>query len=150
MRKLFLTPLFVFALSIFFSSNIKSHDDGHGAEKLGVKIETLAKSSFEWDGDLLPNYPKSQPEITVLRITIPPGTTLPLHTHPVINAAVILQGTLEVKLPNGMSRTFNEGEALIEVVNTAHYGKTVGNESVVVLVVYAGTKDSPTTVLLEN
>ena len=150
MRKLFLTPLFVFALSIFFSSNIKSHDDGHGAEKLGVKIETLAKSSFEWDGDLLPNYPKSQPEITVLRITIPPGTTLPLHTHPVINAAVILQGTLEVKLPNGTSRTFNEGEALIEVVNTAHYGKTVGNESVVVLVVYAGTKDSPTTVKLET
>ena len=150
MRKLFLTPLFVFALSIFFSSSIKSHDDGHGAERLGVKIETLAKSSFEWDGDLLPNYPKSQPEITVLRITIPPGTTLPLHTHPVINAAVILQGTLEVKLPDGTSRTFSEGEALIEVVNTAHYGKTVGNESVVVLVVYAGTKDSPTTVLLEN
>ena len=150
MRKLFLTPLIVFALSIFFSSNIKSHDDGHGAEKLGVKVETLAKSSFEWDGDLLPNYPKSQPEITVLKITIPPGTTLPMHTHPIINAAVILQGTLEVKLPNGTSRTFNEGEALIEVVNTAHYGKTVGNESVVVLVVYAGTKDSPTTVLLEN
>ena len=150
MRKLFLTPLFVFVLSLFCSSNIKSHDDGHGTDNLGVKIETLAKSSFEWDGDLLPKYPKSQPEITVLQITIPPGTTLPLHTHPVINAAVILQGTLEVKLPNGTSRTFNEGEALIEVVNTAHYGKTIGNESVVVLVVYAGTKDSPTTVKLEN
>ena len=150
MRNLFLTPLFAFSLSIVFASNINGHDDGHGAEKIGVKIETLAKSSFEWDGDLLPKYPKSQPEITVLQITIPPGTILPLHTHPVINAAVILEGTLEVILPNGTKRTFNEGEALIEVVNTAHYGKTVGNESVVVLVVYAGTKDSPTTVLLEN
>jgi len=99
---------------------------------------------------LLPKYPKSQPEITVLQITIPPGTTLPLHTHPVINAAIILEGTLEVILPNGTKRIFKEGEALIEVVNTAHYGKTVGNESVVVLVVYAGAKDKPTTVLLEN
>ncbi len=99
---------------------------------------------------MLPKYPKSQSEITVLQITIPPGITLPLHTHPVINAAKILEGTLEFILPNGTRRTFKEGEALIEVVNKGHYGKTVGSESVVVLVVYAGTKDTPTTVLLEN
>ena len=68
MRRLLLAPIFTFYLSIFFPSNIKALDDDHGAEKLGVKIETLAKSSLEWDGDLLPKHPKSQPEITVLLV----------------------------------------------------------------------------------
>ncbi len=40
----------------------------------------------------LPAYP----EVTILRIHIPPGATLPLHEHPVINAGVLLKGELTV------------------------------------------------------
>ncbi len=63
-------------------------------------MSTALKSMF-WQrmaaaGNTLPEYPEGKPEITILRIQIPPGTTLPLHTHPVINAGVLLSGELAV------------------------------------------------------
>ena len=94
MKRLALT--IVFLLTIPLESQISRAHDGHGAESLGVKIESLANSTKQWDGALLPNYPQGQPEIKILRIKIPAGVTLPWHYHPVINAAVILDGTLEL------------------------------------------------------
>ena len=122
----------------------------HGGSKekaLGIRVETLAKSTREWDGDTLPAYPRSQPEIQILRITIPAGVTLPLHTHPVINAAVLTKGRLEVQLRGGGRREFGAGEALIEVVNTVHSGRALPGSDVEVIVFYAGTPGTPVTVL---
>ena len=72
---------------------------------------------------------------------------LPLHWHPVINAAVILKGALALELVDGSTRTFREGEALIEVVNTIHTGRALGTQPVELVVFYAGVEGSPTTVL---
>jgi len=38
------------------------------------------------------------------------------------------------------------GEAIVEVVDTWHYGKNEGDEPAVIIVFYAGTKDRPITV----
>ena len=122
-------------------------DDGHGAEKLGVTIKELVNSTKEWNGGLLPSYPAGTPEIKVLRINIPAGVTLPWHLHPVINAAVIIKGHLELYSEDGTTKTFGPGEALIEVVNTVHAGKALGSEDVDVVVFYAGSQGQPTTVL---
>ena len=59
-----------------------------------TKVDVLAKTSSSWDGGALPEYPKGTPEITIVRLTIPPNTTLPLHKHPVMLGAVILKGEL--------------------------------------------------------
>ena len=115
-------------------------DDGHGAEKLGVTIKELVNSTKEWDGQSLPEYPDGQAEIKVLRIKIPSGVTLPWHYHPVINAAVILKGNLELYLEDGRTKVFGPGEALVEVVNTVHAGKSIGNDDVELVVFYAGSK----------
>ena len=122
-------------------------DDGHGAEKLGVTIKELVNSTKEWDGQSLPEYPDGQAEIKVLRIKIPSGVTLPWHYHPVINAAVILKGNLELYLEDGRTKVFGPGEALVEVVNTVHAGKSIGNDDVELVVFYAGSKGQSTTVL---
>ena len=124
-------------------------DDGHGAEKLGVTIKELVNSTKEWDGQSLPEYPDGQAEIKVLRIKIPSGVTLPWHYHPVINAAVILKGNLELYLEDGRTNVFGPGEALVEVVNTVHAGKSIGNDDVELVVFYAGSKGQSTTVLSE-
>ena len=124
-------------------------DDGHGAEKLGVTIKELVNSTKEWDGQSLPEYPDGQAEIKVLRIKIPSGVTLPWHYHPVINAAVILKGNLELYLEDGRTKVFGPGEALVEVVNTVHAGKSIGNDDVELIVFYAGSKGQSTTVLSE-
>ena len=122
-------------------------DDGHGAGKLGVTIKELVNSTKEWDGQSLPEYPDGQAEIKVLRIKIPSGVTLPWHYHPVINAAVILKGNLELYLEDGRTKVFGPGEALVEVVNTVHAGKSIGNDDVELVVFYAGSKGQSTTVL---
>ena len=57
---------------------------------------------------MLPSYPKGQPNIKILRIRVPSGVTLPWHYHPVINTAVILQGTLELKLKDGTKKITNK------------------------------------------
>ncbi len=145
MKRLALT--LVFLLTIPLESQISRAHDGHGAESLGIKIESLANSTRQWDGALLPNYPQGQPEIKILRIKIPAGVTLPWHYHPVINAAVILDGTLELHLRNGTKKRYESGDALIEVVNTLHSGKAIGDKDVHLIVFYAGEKGQQSTIL---
>ncbi len=139
----------VFLLIIPLESQISRAHDGHGEDSLGVKIERLANSTRQWDGALLPNYPQGQPQIKILRINIPAGVTLPWHYHPVINAAVILDGTLELHLRNGTKKRYESGDTLIEVVNTLHSGKAVGSKDVDLIVFYAGEKGQKTTILKE-
>jgi quercetin dioxygenase-like cupin family protein len=108
-----------------------------------IATEVLAKSGASWDGGVLPAYPKSAPEITILRISIPPGMRLPLHRHPVINAAYMLKGTLTVTTEDRKTIVLKAGEAIVEVVDKWHYGRNDGPEPVEILVFYAGTPGAP-------
>ena len=121
-------------------------DDGPSAAALGVKVETLSRSDRSWNGDLLPKLNDVQAEVTVLRITVPAGVTLPRHFHPVINAGVLLQGRLRVESDDGASQSLQPGQALIEMVNKVHRGVSLGPEPAVVVVVYVAPKGSPITV----
>ena len=121
-------------------------DEGPGAAALGVKVETLSRSDRSWNGDLLPKLNNVQAEVTVLRITVPAGVTLPRHFHPVINAGVLLQGSLRVESDDGASQSLKPGQALIEMVNKVHRGVSLGPEPAVVVVVYVAPKGSPITV----
>src|ERR1700739_2684608 len=71
------------------------------ADKSAPTKEKLIVSTEAWTAEKLPAYPARQPEISILRITIPPGQRLPMHKHPVINAAVVLKGELTVTTGNG-------------------------------------------------
>ena len=121
-------------------------DDGPSAAALGVKVETLIRSDRSWNGDLLPKLNDIQAEVTVLRITVPAGVTLPSHLHPVINAGVLLQGRLRVESDDGASQFLQPGQAIIEMVNKVHRGVSLGPEPAVVVVVYVAPKGSPITV----
>lgn len=112
-----------------------------------IVSEQLAKSTRSWDGKPLPSYPVGQPEITVRRITIPAGKTIELHVHPVINAGVLTRGELTVFTLDGKRLHLKAGDALVELVNTAHYGKNEGKWPAEIVVVYAGTVGTPTSIL---
>lgn len=101
---------------------------------------TLAKSTASWDGVALPAYPGGQPEVTIVHITIPPGTKLPAHYHPVINAGVVTRGELTVVKETGERNRLRTGDAIIEVVNTLHYGMNEGSSPCEIVVFYAGTE----------
>jgi len=136
MRRIF----YIICLTLLLSSNVSAADES------GIEVDVLSKSGLSWDGKVLQNYPKGKPEITILRIKIPPGALLPLHKHPVINAGVLLSGELTVVTEDGKTLHLKAGDALVEVVSTWHYGKNEGKETAVIIVFYAGTMDEPITV----
>ncbi len=111
-----------------------------------VKVETLIKTGASWDGNALPRYPRGKPEITILRITIPPHERLPMHQHPVINAGILVEGELTVVKKTGETMQLKAGEVLVEVVNAWHYGKNDGDVPAVIVVFYAGVTNSKLTV----
>lgn len=108
----------------------------------GVQSTTLVKSHTSWNGAPLPAYPKEAPEISVLKITIPAHTTLPMHKHPIINVGYMVKGTLKVVSDENKTLILKAGDAIIEVVDTWHYGVNEGDEPVEIVVVYAGVKES--------
>jgi len=126
--KILLSLFLLFLTSAFSAENVES--------------VTLAKSAQSWDGSSLPLYPKEAPEISVLKITIPAHTELPLHKHPIINAGYMLKGTLKVVSGENKVLHLKAGDALIEVVDTWHYGVNEGDEAVEIVVFYVGTKES--------
>src|SRR5262245_66495509 len=94
-----------------------------------VKVTTLLKTTQTWNGAPI-KYPQGQPEITGLMIQIAPGGETNWHEHPVPSFGVLLEGTLEVSLADGRKKLINPGEAVAEVIATAHNGRNVGTTPV--------------------
>jgi len=111
-----------------------------------IQVDILAKTSSSWDGTALPNYPKGKPEVTILRIKIPPGMQFPMHKHPVINAGVLLSGELTVMKEDKKTLQLKAGDSLVELVNQWHYGMNEGSKPAEIIVFYAGIQGTPITI----
>lgn len=106
----------------------------------GVKSELLLQATHSWEGERY-RYPEGDAELSVVHVELEPGAATGWHRHPVPSVGVILQGTLEVTiLESGETRRVGAGEAIPEVVQTVHEGRNVGNETVRLLVFYAGAE----------
>jgi quercetin dioxygenase-like cupin family protein len=110
---------------------------GHDPEP-SVKVQLLAKSTESWDGTDLPDFSEAQTEVTMLKITIAPKSTMDMHKHPVINAGYMLSGSLTVHSENGRILKINEGDAIVEMVNHWRYGVNESDRPVTILVTYFG------------
>ena len=111
------------------------------------KVITLAKTTKSWNGEPLPKYLDGNPEVTILKIIVPPKTKLQLHQHPEINAGVLLKGELTVISETNDILYLKAGEPIVELVNTFHYGRNDGKEPAEIIVFYAGVKETPITIL---
>jgi len=130
----------VMLLSILFQPATAADDD-----QVTLQVETLLQSSSSWDGEPYKPYRAGQPQLSILKITVPPHTKLEWHSHPIPSAAYIVAGklTLERK-KDGKKRQFTAGQALSETVDTLHRGLT-GDEPAVLIVFYAGNSGTPLT-----
>ncbi|MGY4531412.1 quercetin dioxygenase-like cupin family protein [Pseudomonas sp. TE3786] len=115
----------------------------HTDTSQGIESEILLKSTTSWDGTAYTSYPRGQPELTVVKIRIPPHSTLNWHTHPVPNAAYMLAGelTVESRKP-GQKRLLKQGDTLAETVAIIHRGVT-GEQAAELIVFYAGVPMLP-------
>ncbi|WP_125718827.1 cupin domain-containing protein [Pseudoalteromonas rubra] len=133
---------FSFSTLLLLSSMSVSAEQAHSGK---IQVETLTKQQHSWNGAVLPAYPQGQPEVQIMRFTIPAGQTLPMHKHPYINAGLLLSGELQVETHSGDIIHIKAGDTLVEVVNTWHWGKSIGKEAAQIVVFYAGVKDQPVT-----
>lgn len=107
---------------------------------------TLIESSKSWNGEVLPQYPAGKPKITILKITVPPHSKLSIHKHLVINAGVLTKGELTVVDEQNNILQLKAGDALVELVNTCHYGENKGDIAAEIIVFYAGVEGLPITI----
>ena len=117
-----------------------------GSNDASIVVEELVRNSKSWDGELLPPYPQGQPEITIRRINIPAGARLETHSHPAINAGVLMSGQLTVETTDGKILHLKAGDPIVEVVNTLHYGINDGTVPAEIVVFYAGIVGQAVTV----
>lgn len=132
---------------ILLQSGCTPGQDNRETSMKSPLVEELIKTTRSWDGAILPAYPSGQPEITILRITIPAGARFELHRHPVINVGVLLSGQLTVVTAEEKMLQLKAGDPIVEVVNTLHYGINQGEAPAEMIVFYVGAMDTPITVI---
>ena len=126
--------------AILFSVLSLAYADGAHPD---ITTELVIRSPDDWSGSKLPPYHSDATEIALMRYTIPPQTSLPIHQHPSINAAYVMDGEVTVVQEGGGERTFRKGEAIIEMVGKWHHGINRGPVPTELIVFYATAKDLP-------
>ncbi|WP_408734886.1 cupin domain-containing protein [Asaia platycodi] len=85
----------------------------HAQETATAHAEHLLKADRSWNSKPYTHYPSGQPTLTMIRLTIPPHTALPWHTHPIPNVGYVLQGQLTIQdKASGASRVFHQAMPL--------------------------------------
>jgi quercetin dioxygenase-like cupin family protein len=116
------------------------------ADEPQIKVEQVLQTTQSWDSSPYTSYPTGQPQVTVLRITIPPNTALHWHLHPIISVGYVLSGHLTLEKRDTGERTILQaGQAVAETVQTTHRGFTT-DEPVELIVFYAGQVGLPLTI----
>ena len=103
---------------------------------MNIKTTELIRTSQSWDGTMLPDFPIGHPELRVVRLDFPVCAKTGWHHHLVVNYGIVQQGDLTIVCKDGSEKTFHEGEALVEVINTIHRGENRGSKPVILNMFY--------------
>lgn len=89
-------------------------------------------------------YPQTDSaEVTALRVDVGPGGETGRHMHPFPTFVYVLEGTIDVDMEGGGTRSYKAGDSFLEVVNTWHNGKNHGAATAKLLVVFVGVHGKP-------
>ena len=84
------------------------------------------------------HYPAGDAHVTAAIVTLAPGGRTILHKHDVPLFAYILEGELTVDYGTHGTRTYKQGQSLMEAMDVAHFGVNNGAQPVRLLAVYMG------------
>ena len=101
-----------------------------------VQSTELIRTSQSWDGVELPDYFQGRPELVAVKYVFPAGKKLGWHHHPVMNYGILVQGELTIIGLDGQKKVVHEGEPVVEMVNTIHYGENLGDKDVILYMFY--------------
>ena len=86
-------------------------------------------------------------EVIQVRVDFAPGVAFPRHSHPGVEVAYVLEGTLEYQFDGKPPVTLKAGEALFIPAGTIHSAKNVGSGNGAELATYIVEKGKPLVVL---
>jgi quercetin dioxygenase-like cupin family protein len=135
------------AVAIFYATSLTAIVAQNGSLSVeSGQREILLQTTQSWNAKPYTHYPKGQPQLTTLKVTIAPHTALPWHTHPFPNSVYVLSGTLTLRdRDSGKTLVVHQGQAVGESVDDVHRGES-GDEPTVLLITYAGTPGVPTSI----
>lgn len=108
-----------------------------------ITVETLLKTDSTSIGQRIA-YPSVQhAEVTMLKITMPPGSSTGWHKHEIPLFAYVMQGELTVMHKNRPPKVFKAGDAIAEMIHVFHEGVNKGKQDVVLIGVYLGGDNRP-------
>lgn len=103
--------------------------------------ETILGQPLEW--------PSGPATLTSVVLTMQPGEETGRHYHEAPLYALILEGTLTVDYGENGTRTYREGDALMEAQEIVHNGMNTGDEPVKLLVLNMGAEGVANTVAVD-
>lgn len=106
----------------------------------GLNIKELLRTDTTSIGQKI-TYPDfADPEVTMLKITIPPGKSTGWHKHNIPVFAYVVKGTLTVELEDHQVKKFMEESTFAEVRDKYHNGTNMENSDLVLIAIYMGGK----------
>jgi quercetin dioxygenase-like cupin family protein len=112
----------------------------------GVVLETILKTDTTSIGQKIVYPTFANDEVSIVKVTLPPGKSTGWHKHFFPVFAYVLKGTLTVEVENKKTLQFPVNSSFSEVINTLHNGVNNGNEDVVLIAFFMGEKDKPLSV----
>jgi len=112
----------------------------------GVVLEPLLKTDTTSIGQKIVYPHFENDEVSIVKVTIPPGKSTGWHKHVFPVFAYVLQGTLTVEVENRKTLRFTAGSSLSEVINILHNGINNGKDDVVLIAFFMGEKGKPLSV----
>lgn len=86
-------------------------------------------------------------EVIQVRVDFAPGTAFGRHSHPGVEVAYVLEGTLEYQLEGQATVTLKAGQALFIPAGTIHAARNVGTGNAAELATYIVDRGKPLVVL---
>lgn len=132
--------LFLFFIAILLCVTVKAQYNE------GVQLKPLLKTDTTSIGQKIVYPSFANNEVSIVKVTIPPGASTGWHKHLFPVFGYMMKGTLTVETKNGKSNEFTAGEAFSEVIDTLHDGVNKGKEDVVLIAFFMGEKGKPLSV----
>lgn len=126
-------------VTVFFLAPLTAQQ----AYNKGIKVETLLKTDTTAIGQKIVFPSSASDEVTIAKVTLPPGTSTGWHKHARPVFAYVVSGVLKVRLENGKVNQFLPTTTFAEMINTFHEGFNDSETDVVLIAFYLGEKGQP-------
>jgi len=139
MNKYFLTLILLAFLSLTARSQYS-----------GLIIKELLRTDTSSIGQKIIYPDFADPEVTMLKITIPPGKSTGWHKHNIPVFAYVVKGTLTVELEDHRIMKFKEESTFAEMRDTYHNGTNMEDTDLVLIAIYMGGKGQKLSIMKEK